>query len=206
MISTQDKNIKTLIAVLARTLSPKGKYKRNDIAKEWIFENSAWIAKEIYEGDHPKQLIGIKLSSPEFDYRTTALIEHSLALLMGQRALVDDCVLIDEQHWGEEYPGSHFDCGYETMYRFKNDLLKITIRHQSSSRSPLGRKSTATAAIRRQGSNTWKTIHSLKGNRIRSRNEAQYCEKSLYGPSNVHLFHKDEQELFGIAMNILQDQ
>lgn len=135
MISTQDKDIKTVISTLARTLSPKAKFKRNDIAREWIFEKSAWIAKEIYEDEQPKQLIGIQLSSTEFDYRTKLLIEHSLALLMGQKPSVDDCTRIDEQHWGEEYPGKHFDCGYQTVYRLKDATLRSTIQRQSSRRA-----------------------------------------------------------------------
>jgi hypothetical protein len=48
MISSQDKDAKTLVATLARTLSPNGKCKRNDIARQWLFEKSAWIAEEIY--------------------------------------------------------------------------------------------------------------------------------------------------------------
>src|SRR5207253_7470089 len=163
------------------------------------------IAEEMYE-DNPKHSVGIKLTSPEFDSRTIVFIEYALALLMGQSFSFNDCVLIDEQHWGEEHPYKAFDCGYETTYRFKEDTLRITIRHQSSSRMPRGRKSTAVAAIRRHGITTWKTLYELKGERIRSRDEVQYREKRDYEPPNAHLFHKDEQELFHIAMNILQDQ
>lgn len=148
MISSQDKGIKSLIATLARTLSPTGKYRRNDIGKEWIFEKSNWVAKEIYGNTDLKELIGIKLSSPEFDSRTITFIEHALALLMGERALVDDCVLIDEQHWSDIHFPNGYDCGYETTYRLKNDTLRITIRHRASKRR---RNSTAVAVLRRQG-------------------------------------------------------
>lgn len=158
----------------------------------------------MYEDD-PKHPVGIKLTSPEFDSRTITFIESALALLMEQRHYFNDCVLIDEQHWGDERTYKAFDCGYETTYRFKEDILRITIRHQSSSRMPRGRKSTAVAAIRRHGTSTWKTIYELKGERIRSRNEVQYRQERDYEPPNLHLFHKDEQELFHRAMSILQD-
>jgi hypothetical protein len=119
---------------------------------------------------------------------------------MGQRAQVDDCVLINEQHWGEEYPSKNYDCGYETTYRIKSDTLKITIRHQGGNR---GRKSTAVAAVRCQGTLTWKTLYELHGARIKSRDKVQYREKQDYNPPNAHLFHKDEQEPFETWMLIL---
>lgn len=202
MINTQDKDIKTIVVTLARTLSPNGKCKRNDIARRWLFEKSDWIAEEVYEEDDPKRPIGIKLSSPEFDSSTTAVIEYALAALMGQKAQVNDCVLIDEQRWGEEYPSKSYDCGYETTYRVKEDTLKITVRHQGSNR---GRRSTAVAAVRRQGTLTWKTLYELRGARIKSRDEVQYIEKQGYNPPNVHLFHRDEQELFRMAMGVLHN-
>jgi hypothetical protein len=205
MISTQDTDIKTLVTTLARTLSPTGKVRRNDIARQWLFERSDWAAEEVYDEGDPKHPVGVKLTSPEFDARTVAFIEYALALIMGHRFSFNDCVLVDEQHWGEEHPYKSFDCGYETTYRFKEDTLKITVRHQSSSRMPRGRKSTAVAAIRRRGTTVWKTLCELRGERIRSRDEVQYREKRDYEPPNAHLFHKDEQELFYKAMSILQD-
>jgi hypothetical protein len=205
MISTQDNDIKTLVTALARTLSPTGKVRRNDIARRWLFDNSAWAAEEVYDGGDPKRPVGVRLTSPEFDERSIASIEYALALLMGQKFSYNDCVLIDEQFWGDEHPYKSFDCGYETTYKFKDDTLKITVRHQSSSRMPRGRKSTAVAAIRRRGTTVWKTLYELKGERIRSRDEVQYREKRDYEPPNAHLFHQDEQELFYRAMSILQD-
>ncbi|MDQ3816524.1 MAG: hypothetical protein M3362_02385 [Acidobacteriota bacterium] len=201
MISSQDKNIKSIIATLARTLSPTGKYKRNDIARAWLFDGSSWMAEEVYDEENPKQLIGVKLASPEFDDVTTTFIEYALAALMGQRTFVNDCTLIDVQHWGERYPDKHYDCGYETMYRIKADTLRITIQHQGSDRGR--RKSTAVAALRRHGTLAWKTLCELRGERIRSRDEFQYREKRDYEPANAHLFHADEQELFRMALGVL---
>jgi translation initiation factor 1 (eIF-1/SUI1) len=201
MISTQDKDIKSLVATLARTLSPTGKVKRNDIARQWLFEKSTWVAEEVYEEDARKSLIGVKLFSPDFDRDTTDTIEYALAALMGRKAQVNDCVLIDVQCWGEEYPSKSYDCGYETTYRVKEDTLRITIRHQGSSR---GKKSTAVAALRRKGTLTWKTLHELRGASISSQNEVQFRAKRDYEPPNAHRFQSDEQELFKEAMRILQ--
>lgn len=201
MISTQDADIKTLVTTLARTLSPTGKVRRNDIARQWLFEKSTWVAEEVYEDSDRKNLIGVKLSSPEFDRDTTDTIEYALAALTGRKALVNDCVLTNVQYWGEEYPSKSYDCGYETTYRVKEDTLKITVRHQGGSR---GKKSTAVAALRRKGSLTWKTLHELRGASISSWNEVQFRAKRDYEPPNAHLFQNDEQELLKEAMRILQ--
>jgi hypothetical protein len=204
MISSQDIDIKSLVTTLARTLSPKGKCRRNDIARQWIFDNSTWVAEEVYGSVDNKIPIGVKLSSPEFDSQATGVIEHALALLMGQRALVSDCILVDEQRWGEEYNHKRYDCGYETTYRLKDDDLKITIRHQGNDRSG-HTKSIAVATLRRNGSLTWRSICKLQGARIRSREEVQYREQSdFYKPSNAHLFRADEQELFRMVMEFLK--
>jgi hypothetical protein len=204
MISSQDTDIKSLVATLARTLSPKGKCRRNDIARQWAFEDSNWVAEEVYSRGDDKTPIGVKLSSPEFDGQTTGVIEYALALLMGQRALVSDCILVDEQRWGEEYNYKRYDCGYERTYRLKDDELRIIIRHQGNDR--VGHtKSTAAASLRRNGSMIWRNICKLQGSRIRSREEVQYREQpDFHKPSNAHLFRADERELFQMAMEFLK--
>lgn len=200
MIDCQSKDMNVVIAKLAKTLSPCAKYRRNDIARHWIFDESNWIAEEVYEGD-PKQLIGVKLVSPEFDRVETARIEYALAMLIGQKPLLDDCEQTDEQCWGDAYPDKQYDCGYETTYRIRNNTLKITVNQKGGSR---GRKSIAVARFRKYGAISWKTLYELKGKRIRSRDEIQYRLKSDgYGPANSELFHHDEQELFRMAMGVL---
>jgi hypothetical protein len=200
MINCNENNLEALVKVLARMLSPKLQCRRNDIARQWIFEKSNWVADEVYDKDS-KALLGVKLVSPEFNRVETVHIEVVLAMLMGEGRSFEDCTKVDEQCWGEEYPANSYDCGYQTQYRIKNDTLRITVHHKGSSR---GRKASAIAALQKHGTLTWKVITELKGKRIRSREETQYrADNNGYSPMNAGLFQQDEQELFNRAMVVL---
>jgi len=85
MINCNENNLEALVKVLARTLSPKLQCRRNDIARQWIFEKSNWVADEVYDKDS-KALLGVKLVSSEFNRVETAHIEVVLAMLMGEAA------------------------------------------------------------------------------------------------------------------------
>jgi len=203
MIHCNENNVEAMVKVLARTLSPELKCRRNDIARHWIFDKSNWIAEEVYEKDS-RVLVGVRLVSPEFSRVETVHIEVVLAMLIGEERSFDDCIKLDEQYWGEEYPFKSYDCGYQTQYRIKNDTLRITVQHKGGSR---GRKSTAVAAIQKHGTLSWKVISELKGKRIRSREENQYrAHNNGYGPVNAGLFQQDEEELFNMAMVVLHRQ
>jgi hypothetical protein len=201
MIEVQDAKVDVLVTRLARTLSPQGKDRRNDIARNWIFEGSSWVAEEVYEGEK-KTPVGLRLTSPDYDNNTIYYIEFALATLLGQKRLVDDCVQVDRQPWTEWLPPDGYDCGYETTYQLKHATLKITIRHRRTNRST---KSQAIARVRQSGSLSWKNVCDLKGDRVRSREETQFREQTDYrGVANARLFEDDERELFGMAIGILQ--
>lgn len=202
MIECNENNVAALLATLARTLSPTLKYRRNDIARHWIFEESNWIAEEVFEED-PKRFSGIKLASSDFNKLETTTIEIVLGALTGYASKFDECAIVDEQFWGEEYPFKQFDCGYERQYKISKDTLRITINHKGSNR---GKKTTAIAALRKEGKVTWQILCELKGPRIRSRHEQQYRvdDAKGYGSPNAGLFHADEKELFYMAMRILE--
>jgi len=199
MITSQSANVDSLVKQLARTLSPNGRFRRNDIARQWIFEGSSWVAQEVYDGgNHP---LGLKLQSPDFDENTISTIEFALAVILGHEPLINDCKLIDFQHWSEmSYP--HYDCGIEAIYEVKQGTLRITIHHRLTSRS---KKSEAVAHLRKKGSLNWRKVSELKGNRIRSGEERQYREaRDFLGDANAQLFKTDARELLQMAIETLQ--
>ncbi len=131
------------------------------------------------------------------------MIEFALAILFGERSLINDRELKDVQKWSDWLGNDAYDCGYETTYRFKDGDLKITIHNRRTGRSI---KCEAQASFLQSGSLTWKRVCELKGARIRSREEHMYREaRDHWGPPNAFLFfHADERELLGMAIGRLQ--
>jgi|SRR6267378_2657927 len=143
MIFCSASELQPLLKRLAPLLSPTGKFKRNDIARQWTFDKSSWIASEKLETSS-HEIVGFALTSLECDAARIAFIENAVSLLLNLGPEV--WTTMDERWWGEEVVSKKYDCGYETEHQFGRDMLKITIQHQGSY---YDRKPTAVAKIKK---------------------------------------------------------
>jgi uncharacterized membrane protein len=119
MIFCETSELKPLLKRLAPLLSPVARFRRNDIARHWIFEGSNWIAWESYEATS-RELLGFALTSVDHDRASIVLIENVLSSMLRLHPIT--WTTIEERAWGEECTSKKYDCGYETLHQFGRDL------------------------------------------------------------------------------------
>lgn len=191
----------SILETLARHLSPACSYTQtpNSSPPRWQFAESGWAATAIYNVEPPHNMIGISLDCDSFSDDDVNTIELSVAKLCGLDSKSEACIFLNERNWDKcECEDREWDSGYETLYRLREDTLRITVRNlYDAAREPRAFQSTAISEVCAKGTMKWKLVCQLYGNLMSSRREH-------YTEANAKRFHADEGELLRLTRTILK--
>lgn len=198
MILTESLPPHLVLEKIARHLSPMQDYSqvKHSSPQRWDFAESKWAATAIFNMEPPHKLVGLSLDHPDLSDEEVSTVEISIALLCSLGVNPELCVFLNERSWNEP-DGQGWDSGYETLYRLKQDTLRITVRNTyDPAQGASCRQSTALAEVCPKGVIKWKPICQLHGNLMTSRHH-QFTEESK------QKFINDERELLRLTRTIL---
>lgn len=198
MILTEGQPPHRVLERIARHLSPIQGYVQASPSSppRWDFSESKWMATAIYSMEPPHKLLGISIDHPDLADEEVSTVEISIALLCSLPVNTELCIFLNERNW-DEPQGDGWDSGYETLYRLRQDTLRITIRNTYNPLQANGcHQSTALAEVCPKGVIKWKPVCQLHGNLMTSRHQR-------YTNDTKQKFINDERELLRLTRTIL---
>lgn len=197
MIYNDPLDIQTLLTIISTYLSPQKKFKRTQRLDEWEFSGSSWSAVAVREEGH---IEGLRLISDEFKDEAAAAVEYAIAILNDLHSCINDFIELKSSYWNKSDLGyGEFDFGYESVYRYRTDTVRVTIHHERREvRGTLVSTHTARAEVMSKGKVRWNPLCELRGDQIKSGLLVNFFDER-----DIDNFEADEAALHELSLAIL---